>query len=113
MRFFYLTQKGVVLGKKLRNRLESWSEQFEMIGDVRGIGPMQGLELVQDRETKTPAAEEAKRLVAYCLDRGLIINACGIFGNVIRFLMPLTIGDDDLEKGLSILEEGFDDLTRK
>jgi 4-aminobutyrate aminotransferase/(S)-3-amino-2-methylpropionate transaminase len=107
-----LIEKGEELGRKLRSRLDAWSEQFEIIGDVRGIGPMQALELVKDRETKEPAADEAKSLVAYCLDKGLIINACGIFGNVIRFLMPIVITDDYLERGLSILEDAFHVLAR-
>ena len=56
---------------------------------------MLALELVKDRETKEPAADEAKALVQVCLAKGLVILACGTFGNVIRFLMPLNIGAKD------------------
>ena len=73
---------------------------------------MQALELVKDREIKVPAADEAKTIVAYCHDKGLIINACGTFSNVIRFLMPLVITDEELERGLSILEDAFYALTK-
>ena len=107
-----LLEKAEVLGEKLRTRLDAWYEQFEIIGDVRGIGPMQALELVKDRETKVPAADEAKTIVAYCHDKGLIINVCGTFSNVIRFLMPLVITDEDLGRGLSILEDAFYALTK-
>ena len=73
---------------------------------------MLGMELVKDRETKEPATEEAKKLVQLCYEKGLIILSCGNFGNVIRTLMPLVITDDELEKGLSILEESFHELER-
>ncbi len=73
---------------------------------------MLGMELVKDRETKESATEEAKKLVQLCYEKGLIILSCGNFGNVIRTLMPLVITDDELEKGLSILEESFHELKR-
>ncbi len=106
-----LLDKAVVLGETVRRRFDAFKEQFEIIGDVRGIGPMLALELVTDREKKTPAADAAKALVEYCFDRGLILLACGIYGNVIRVLMPLTITDAQLEKGLGIMEEGLASLA--
>jgi len=72
---------------------------------------MLGLELVRDRETKEPAAEEAKKLVQLCYDKGLIILSCGNFGNVIRTLMPFVITDEQLERGLTILEESLNELN--
>ncbi len=98
------------LGDKLRRRLEQFKEQYEMVGDVRGIGPMQAMELVQDRESKTPATDAAKALTRHCLDRGLVLLSCGTHGNVIRFLMPLVIGDEHLERGLDIIEDGLKTL---
>jgi 4-aminobutyrate aminotransferase/(S)-3-amino-2-methylpropionate transaminase len=68
---------------------------------------MLALELVSDRETKAPAADAAKALVKHCLDRGLVLLSCGSLGNVIRVLMPLVITDEQLDKGLSIMEEGL------
>jgi 4-aminobutyrate aminotransferase/(S)-3-amino-2-methylpropionate transaminase len=68
---------------------------------------MLALELVSDRETKAPAADAAKALVKYCLDRGLILLSCGSLGNVIRVLMPLVITDAQLDKGLSIIDAGL------
>ena len=102
-----LLDKAETLGKKVRDRFDAWKERFEIIGDVRGIGPMLALELVKDREKKTPAADETKALLKFCFEKGLVLLSCGTFGNVIRVLMPLVIGDDELERGLAIMEEGF------
>jgi 4-aminobutyrate aminotransferase / (S)-3-amino-2-methylpropionate transaminase / 5-aminovalerate transaminase len=107
-----LLQKAEVLGKKLRERFDTWQTQFEIIGDVRGLGPMLALELVRDRETKEPAAPEAKALVKHCYEKGLITLSCGNFGNVIRTLMPLVITNEQLERGLSIMEEGLSTLSK-
>ena len=106
-----LLEKGQTLGQKVRQRFDAWQEQFELIGDVRGLGPMLALELVKDRETKEPAAEEAKALVQFCYENGLILLSCGNYGNVIRTLMPLVIDDDQLERGLAVMEEGLSRLA--
>jgi 4-aminobutyrate aminotransferase/(S)-3-amino-2-methylpropionate transaminase len=108
-----LLQKAQLLGKKIRERLTGWQSRFEMIGDVRGLGPMLAIELVKDRETKKPAAEEASALVKYCIDHGVVILVCGTFNNVIRFLPPLVITDQELNKGLSVVEEAFTSLQKK
>jgi len=107
-----LLKKAEILGKKLKERFDAWHKNFEIIGDVRGIGPMLALELVKDRETKEPAAEEAKALVKFCFEKGLILLSCGNFGNVIRTLMPLIIEDDQLERGLGIMEEGLATISK-
>jgi len=105
-------QKAKVLGKKLRERFDTLKKEYELIGDVRGMGPMLALELVKDRETKEPAAEEAKAFVKLCYEKGLIILSCGSFGNVIRTLMPLVITDEQVERGLAIMEDGFAALSK-
>lgn len=102
-----LLAKARTLGEKLRHRFDQFQEEFEIIGDVRGIGPMLALELVEDRATKAPSGDAAKKLVGYCHEKGLIILACGGYGNVIRVLMPLVITDEQLEKGLSIMADGL------
>ena len=102
-----LVRASEVLGKKIRERFEAFKRDHELIGDVRGMGAMAALELVKDRETKEPAADEAKALVRFCHDRGLIVLSCGSMGNIIRTLMPLIITDEQLDKGLSIIEEGL------
>jgi 4-aminobutyrate aminotransferase/(S)-3-amino-2-methylpropionate transaminase len=68
---------------------------------------MIAIELVTDREKKTPAPDKTKQLVKFCLDRNLIILACGTYGNVIRFLMPLVITEAQLAKGMEILDNGL------
>ena len=74
-----------------------------MIGEVRGLGAMMGMELVRDRKTKEPADRETAAVLAAALDKGLIVLRCGVHHNVIRTLMPLTIPDEQLEEGLDIL----------
>jgi 4-aminobutyrate aminotransferase/(S)-3-amino-2-methylpropionate transaminase len=108
-----LLKQAEELGNKLRTRFDAWKEQFELIGDVRGLGPMLALELVKDRQSKEPAADEAKALVQRCLEKGLVILSCGTFGNVIRFLMPLNIGNEELDRGLAIVEEAFTEISKK
>jgi 4-aminobutyrate aminotransferase/(S)-3-amino-2-methylpropionate transaminase len=107
-----LLQRAETLGQKLLSRFQELKKNYEIIGDVRGKGPMLALELVGDRETKVPAKEEADKLVKLCFDKGLVLLSCGSLGDVIRTLMPLVITDEQLERGLSILEEGFQELTK-
>ncbi|WP_373498363.1 4-aminobutyrate--2-oxoglutarate transaminase [Desulfococcus sp.] len=107
-----LLTKAKALGEILRTRLNAFKESCALVGDVRGLGPMMAMELVKDREKKTPAADEAKALTRFCLDRGLVLLSCGIYGNVIRFLMPLVISDADLNTGLDIVGEGLEAVSR-
>lgn len=102
-----LLAKAKDLGEKLHSTLKSFQEKHSLIGDVRGIGPMIAMEFVSDREKKTPAPEKAKQLVDFCLERNLIILACGTYGNVIRLLMPLVITDEQLAKGMEIVGDGL------
>ena len=96
--------KSVALGEKLKARFDSWQQKFDLVASVRGLGAMLGLELVKGPNGE-PAADEAKQLTAACLEKGLVILNCGTFGNIIRVLAPFVITDEQLEKGLSILEE--------
>jgi 4-aminobutyrate aminotransferase/(S)-3-amino-2-methylpropionate transaminase len=73
---------------------------------------MLALELVKDRTTKEPATSEASALVKICYEKGLIILSCGHYSNVIRTLMPLVITDEQLERGLAIMEEGLTALSK-
>jgi 4-aminobutyrate aminotransferase/(S)-3-amino-2-methylpropionate transaminase len=108
----HLLKTAKELGKTLKKRFDAFQNEYEIIGDVRGLGPMLAMELVKDRQTKEPATDEAKALVKFCHEKGLIILACGTFGNVIRTLMPLVITDEQLNNGLAILEEGFRFLSK-
>jgi len=106
-----LLHRAEELGKIILPRFQAFQNRFEIIGEVRGLGPMLALELVRDRETKEPATEETKELVSRCYAKGLALISCGSFGNVIRTLMPLVITDEQLERGLAILEECLSSIS--
>jgi 4-aminobutyrate aminotransferase/(S)-3-amino-2-methylpropionate transaminase len=107
-----LLQKADKLGQKLKKQFDTWQQDYQIIGDVRGLGPMLAMELVEGREAKEPASDKARALVKFCYEKGLIILTCGTYSNVIRTLMPLVITDDQLEKGLNIMEEGLTVLSK-
>ncbi len=98
------------LSSLLQSRLSRLKEQYDIVGDVRGLGVMQAMELVEDKDKKIPNKAAAGQLTQYCLEHGLVILNCGEFGNVIRLLMPLTTEVNDLEMGLSIIEDGLKTL---
>jgi 4-aminobutyrate aminotransferase/(S)-3-amino-2-methylpropionate transaminase len=103
--------KSVALGEKLKARFEKWQKEFSVIGEIRGLGAMLGLEFVRGG-TKDPAADEAKQLAAYCLGKGLLVLVCGSYGNVVRVLTPFVITDEQLEKGLAIMEDGLKEVSK-
>jgi 4-aminobutyrate aminotransferase/(S)-3-amino-2-methylpropionate transaminase len=107
-----LMDRAVVLGETLRARFTAMQKRYEIIGEVRGKGPMLAMELVEDRESKKPATDKAKALVGRCYEKGLVLLSCGNFGNVIRTLMPLVITDEQLDRGLAILEESLESVSR-
>jgi 4-aminobutyrate aminotransferase/(S)-3-amino-2-methylpropionate transaminase len=102
--------KARALGQKLGARFEAFRKKYPVVGEVRGLGAMLGLALVKGAG-REPAAEEAKKLAAFCLERGLIILVCGTYSNVVRVLAPFVITDEQLEKGLSILEAGLQAIS--
>jgi 4-aminobutyrate aminotransferase / (S)-3-amino-2-methylpropionate transaminase / 5-aminovalerate transaminase len=104
--------RAAALGGKVQAALRTLRDRYELIGDVRGIGPMMAMELVRSRETRAPAAEATKELIRLCYEKGLILLSCGQYGNVIRTLMPLTITDEQLDRGFAILDEAFTTLAR-
>ena len=105
-----MLNKALTLGEKLKARFEKWQKQFDLIGGIRGLGAMLGLELVKG-EKREPAADEAKQLAGFCLEKGLMVLVCGTYGNVIRVLAPFVITDEQLEKGFGIMEEGLAALS--
>lgn len=102
-----LIAKAAAIGKIIYRRLREMQDKYEIIGDVRGLGAMNGIELVKDRRTREPASEETTRIIAGCYQRGLTILKAGIYDNVIRILVPLVISEEHLLQGLSILEESI------
>ncbi len=99
-----LLQKAEILGLKLKEQIENWQKNFEIVGKMHGIGSMVAFEIIHAK-TKKPAKEKAKNLTEFCHKKGLIILTCGKYGNIIRLLMPLVIKDEELNKGLKIIEE--------
>jgi 4-aminobutyrate aminotransferase / (S)-3-amino-2-methylpropionate transaminase / 5-aminovalerate transaminase len=108
-----ILDKSERLGKKLGKYFRELKKRYEIIGDVRGLGPMLALELVRDRKTKEPAPDETAAIAKYALERGLSILSCGQYSNVLRTMMPLVITDEQLEKGVSILDDAFASLKKK
>jgi len=100
-----LCERSVTLGDKLRAHLEGLRGKVAGIADVRGLGSMVALEL-NDANGK-PDAEAVKRVQARALERGLILLSCGVYGNVLRFLYPLTIPDAQFDRALAILTESL------
>jgi 4-aminobutyrate aminotransferase len=96
-------ERAAELGKRIRARLEDFVAQSHLLGEVRGLGPMLAIEFAE----KTP--ELAGRVTAAARERGLVLLSCGIYGNVIRILVPLSIDDVLLERGLHLLEESLGD----
>ncbi len=103
MRDEKLPERAARIGSVIEERMLSWQKDNEIIGDVRVVGAMAGMELVRDRKTKEPADKETAKILAAAREKGLIILRAGTHHNVIRTLMPLTIPDDQLEEGLDIL----------
>jgi 4-aminobutyrate aminotransferase len=101
------------IGDRLQAGLERIASRVDAVGEVRGLGPMLALELVESRETKEPAAAMASKTTAAARELGLVLLSCGIYGNVIRILVPLVISDEDLDRGLEILEEALGDAAQR
>lgn len=99
------------IGSAVLARLRALQSRWSCIGEVRGQGAMVAMELVKDRRPDAPDAELTKALVQAAGRRGLVLLSCGVYANVIRFLMPLTIPDSVLAEGLAILEAALEDVA--
>lgn len=110
MRKKKLVRRSQQMGEKIRRRFEKFHQKFPIVGDARGLGSMRAIELVKNRSTLEPAPEKTAELVKRCYESGLLILSAGVFSNVIRTLMPLTISDGELGEGLDVLEENLSRL---
>jgi alanine-glyoxylate transaminase/(R)-3-amino-2-methylpropionate-pyruvate transaminase len=95
------------VGTHLRQGLEALGEKYPLIGDVRGMGLMQGVEMVRDRETKEPASKEVTHLFEATRERGLLIGKGGLYGNALRIAPPLVATKDDVDQALETLDYTF------
>lgn len=108
-----LCARANVLGERFRARAAKWQERWELIGDVRGLGAMQALELVRSKETREPADDETRQVSQYCYEHGLVTITAGSYGNVIRLLMPLVITDAQMDEAMDVLEAALAYVAEK
>jgi 4-aminobutyrate aminotransferase/(S)-3-amino-2-methylpropionate transaminase len=115
-----MEEEGIIaraekLGEHVAQRLRALQvdSRFSCIGDVRGLGPMLAMEFVQDRASKEPAPALARSITARAAERGLIVLSCGVYANVVRVLMPLTMSLEVADEGLEILEASMLDAIAK
>jgi len=105
-----LRENAHTVGAYFRQKLEGLQEKYPLIGDVRGMGLMQALELVKDRHTKEPAPQETVQLMERTRENGLLIGKGGLYGNVIRLSPPLNIGKADVDEAIRLLDKSFAEL---
>jgi 4-aminobutyrate aminotransferase/(S)-3-amino-2-methylpropionate transaminase len=103
-----LVDRGAAIGSRMRQRLLALQGRVPRVGDVRGLGAMLAMELVVDRETRGPDTALAERIVEHARERGLLLLKAGPFKNVVRLLPPLTSTDDEIERGMQILDAAVD-----
>ena len=104
-----LLQASTDKGEYVRQRMDSWIELFEAVGDVRGKGLSIGIDIVSDKQNKTRDAEAALKICNRCFDNGVVIIA--VAGNVLRFQPPLVITYNQLDTALNVLESAIEDLA--
>jgi 4-aminobutyrate aminotransferase/(S)-3-amino-2-methylpropionate transaminase len=102
-----LLSRANELGNRFQRRAREWQRRWPIVGDVRGLGGMQAIELVKSQETKTPATDETKQITQYCYEHGLITITAGTYSNVIRVLVPLVATNEQIDEGLDVLESAL------
>lgn len=100
-------KKALRISEKCMARFNQWKDKYPVVGDVRGLGSMMGIEFVKDTVTKEPDADIVNAIVAEAVQNGLLLESAGTYGNVIRFLCPLCVTDAQLEAGLDIYEKAI------
>lgn len=103
----HLADRSLEIGSRVMARYRELMEQYDCIGDVRGLGGMVGIEFVTDRASKTPDAALTSAVIQACAARGLLVENAGTYGNVIRLLAPLVMTDAQLEAGLNIFADAL------
>jgi len=105
-----LLENSHTVGTYFRGKLEELQQKHALIGDVRGMGLMQGLELVKDRKTKEPAPEATAQVMDRAKENGLLIGKGGLYGNVLRLSPMLNIGKSDVDEAIRILDKSFTEV---
>ncbi len=106
----HLLDRAAAIGLLIRKRLEALADRFPAVGEVRGLGAMMAMELVQDRASRDPDPGLTRALLDLAARRGLILLSCGTRANVIRFLAPLTAAEEQIERGIEIVESCLEEL---
>jgi 4-aminobutyrate aminotransferase / (S)-3-amino-2-methylpropionate transaminase / 5-aminovalerate transaminase len=106
-----LVERSAKIGERITRHLNKLAvnNRFSCIGEVRGLGAMVAIELVEDRASNKPAAALTKRWAEICAKNGLILLTCGVYGNVARILVPLTASETLIDEGLGILEQSLEE----
>jgi 4-aminobutyrate aminotransferase / (S)-3-amino-2-methylpropionate transaminase / 5-aminovalerate transaminase len=105
-----LIDRASAIGDTIRARMLAWQERFPAIAEVRGLGAMLAIELVEDRATKQPAPKLVQAVIDAAVQRGLLLLKAGVHGNVIRVLSPLVITDAELDEALAVWEDALADV---
>jgi len=108
-----LLARANCLGESFTARAQAWQRRWPLVGDVRGLGAMQAIELVRSPASREPAEEETKEIVRYCYEHGLVVLSAGSYENVIRVLMPLVITEEQFNEGLDVLEAALETLCER
>ena len=103
-----LLAEATRVGDRVKSHFQRLAKQYDVIGDVRGLGAMVGMELVVDRQTKEPAKELTGKIANAALRNGAIFPTAGLQGNVLRVLVSLVISDEQIDEGMRILEAAFE-----
>lgn len=106
-----LMERARTMGNRLHQGLKALAERHELIGDVRGVGMIQGVELVTDRATKSPAGKEAHKVIFRAMELGLLVFYGGILGNVLEITPPLILTEQECDLGLEILDQSLHDVA--
>lgn len=108
-----LADRSLEIGERVTARYKDIAEKYPVVGDIRGLGGMIGIEFVKDLDTKEPDAALTSAVIDYCARHGLLVECAGTYNNVIRFLAPLVITNEQLEAGLDIFEEAVKVCSKK
>lgn len=103
-----LSSQATRVGQKIVSRLQQLQQKFPQVGDIRALGSMVAVELVKDAQTKAPFKEAVSVVIEECFKRGLLTMGAGVYGNVIRFLPPVVISDEELDRGMDIFAEAVE-----
>ncbi len=108
-----LCARAEAIGSRIKDRVSQMKNRNDLpaIGDIRGLGAMVAFELVKDQDSNTPDPDAAKRLVGQAEQNGLVLLSCGVFGNTIRVLVPLTASDELIDEGLDVIEQSLSQIS--